>query len=480
MVLRQSKNGEKITTLDGKSFTLPGGDIVIEDGKGRLIDLAGVMGGNLSMVTESTKNVLLFVQTYNPAFIRKTSMSLAQRTLASTIFEKGIDPELVADAILAGVELFENVCKATSESEILNIHPKPYKAREISLNYDEITKKLGVEIPKSEISGILSSLEFETSWTGGKLGVIPPSFRNGDVLIPEDVIEEVARIYGYYKLPSKLMDGELPDYPQDRRFEFEEKLKNILAGFGGCEIYTLSLVSKDYVVDGALKLKNPLGSDSEYLRTSLMPSMVSAAKENVSQESFHLFEVSNSYIPRAGDLSEEKLTLAGIFKGYGYRDAKGILEAFFLRLHVENEFRAEDMGGFAASKSAAVFSKGRKIGKIGITEEGYIYYEFGVEEIYKLADREITYKEISKYPSQVEDITFNFPDKTRMGDVCRFISSLDDSIGSVDYVGSYANAHTINVKFHSDKKTLTDADVEVIRKRLISSVKTKFGGMVKG
>ena len=119
MILMESRKGERLTTLDGKTHTLSGGDIVIEDGEGRLIDLAGIMGGGNSAVDEGTKNVLLFVQTYNPVNIRQTSMSLAQRTEAATLFEKGLDPELVTDGIGRGIELFVKLTGGKAEKEIL-------------------------------------------------------------------------------------------------------------------------------------------------------------------------------------------------------------------------------------------------------------------------------------------------------------------------------------------------------------------------
>ena len=127
MILRESKKGEKITTLDDKTYTLSGGNIVIEDGSGKLIDLCGIMGGKLSAVDENTKNILLFVQNYNPACIRKTSMALAKRSEAAALFEKGIDSQLVKTAILRAVDMFVKLTKGTPEKEVLDLYPNPYK-----------------------------------------------------------------------------------------------------------------------------------------------------------------------------------------------------------------------------------------------------------------------------------------------------------------------------------------------------------------
>jgi phenylalanyl-tRNA synthetase beta chain len=239
MTLRESKKGEKITTLDKKIFTLAGGDIVIEDGEGRLIDLAGVMGGNLSAVDENTKNVLLFVQTYDPVRIRKTSMGLAQRTNAATIFEKGTDPELVSAGILEGINLFQKYSGGDVENEILDIYPFPYKPKAVTTSIEFIESRLGISISKKFISEILNSLEFESVWSGNALKITPPSFRAQDIQIEEDVVEEIARLYGYYNLPSLLMNGVLPESSDlSKLFTFETNVKNILSGWGGVEVYT--------------------------------------------------------------------------------------------------------------------------------------------------------------------------------------------------------------------------------------------------
>ncbi len=473
MILRPARRGESITTLDGKNFILPGGDIVIEDGEGRLIDLAGIMGGDLSAVDDTSRNVLLFIQTYNPVNIRKTSMSLAQRTQAATIFEKGTDPELVAPAILNAIELFKDLTKGTPEKEILDIYPSPYKPKSLSVSYEFIEKRLGIELSKKDITDYLSALEFETAWKGNILSVSVPSFRSKDIAIPEDIIEEIARIYGYHNLPSKLMNGNLPARPSNPQFLFEQKTKNLLAGWGGTEVYTLSLVPEKE----GLKLANPLGSDTEYLRVTLIPSLMRAAKQNLGTiEKFHLFEMANVYIPRPGNLPEEKLTLAGVFNGYSYREAKGIIEAFLAKLNIRVEFQAEDSKGFAASKGLSINSG---LGKFGVIENSeLIYYEFSVSDLFTSA-KAPAYKDILKYPAQVEDLTLVFPPKTRIGEVINLITNHSSLITNVELKDIYKDAFTLRVEYQSPTKTLTNEEVEKVRKQILSSIKSKFGGTLK-
>lgn len=480
MILRESKKGEKVTTLDNKTFTLAGGDIVIEDGEGRLIDLAGVMGGNLSMVDENTKNVLLFVQTYNPANIRKTSMGLAQRTTAATIFEKGTDPELVSTGILEGVKHFEKLTGGTAEKEILDIYQIPYKAKSVTTSLESIEKSLGITLSKKEISDILSSLEFEPIWSGNTLKVIVPSFRSRDVGIEEDILEEIARIYGYHNLPSELMKGNLPKVASSNQFKSEKYIKDILSGWGGVEVYTLSLVPKEYTTGNALNLKNPLGSESEYLRTSMLPSLVAAAKENVGTfDKFHLFEMANVYLPRKNNLPIEQLMLAGIFESYDFRFAKGIIEGLLNKLNIEASFEVQENLGLAAGKSISVISNGKEIGKLGFVENSkLIYYEF---EVSKLILNKVPkkYVDIPKYPPQIEDITLVLPEKTLIGNVVKAIKEADRSVENVELTVVYKDAYTFRIWYQDPNKTLTDSEVEKVRNEILKEVKTKFGGQLK-
>lgn len=480
MILRESKKGETVKTLDGKEFSLPGGDIVIEDGGGRLIDLAGIMGGNLSAVDTDTKNILLFVQTYNPVVIRKTSMNLAQRTIAATIFEKGTDTELVAPAILEAIKLFKDLTGGVPEKNIIDIYPHPYKTGSIDINLGFAEERLGVTLSKKDITNYLRSLEFECVWKGNKLTVNIPSFRAKDVTAPEDVLEEIARIYGYHNLPSKIMSGEIPIRPVSPEFAFELKLKNLITGWGGTEAYTLSLVPGKFTDEKALKLKNPLGSETEYLRTSLMPSLISAASANLGTiENFHLFEMANVYIPHANDLPEEKLMLAGVLSGYSFRAGKGIVEALVEKLHIKASFESQDSKGFSASKCAFIRCGVNSIGKIGIVENtDFIYYEFEVTELAKLSPKVTAYREISKYPAQIEDITFQLPEKTRVGNIVQLFKSTKNILDA-ELTDIYGGSYTFRIWYHNPEKTMTDEEVEQIRNEIISSVKTKFGGTVK-
>jgi len=479
MLLRASRKGEVITTLDDKKHALRGGDIVIEDGKGRLIDLAGIMGGALSAIDDNTKNVLLFVQTYNPVNIRRTTMSLAHRTEASDIFEKGTDPELISLAIRRGIDLFESLTGGKAEETVLDIYPNPPQAKSIALDLDFISAFLGVVLPKLQISKALTSLGFEASWRGKSLSVRVPSWRLKDIQIKEDIIEEIARIWGYQKLPGIIMQGALPEPLADSPFSFEIKVKNVLRGFAGIEIYTLSLVAESEAGQGALQLANPLGEDSSFLRTSLMPSLSRTAGENAGmKEAFHLFEVSNVYLPRKGDLPQEKMMLAGIFANTPYRQAKGVIEALARELNVPLDFVPEDSRYFQPSQRLMLKSSNKLLGQFGVLETGKIYYEFDMV-LLKLSILPKKYKEIPSHPAQIEDITLVLPAKSRVGDVIEAIKSTSSLITEVALGTIYNDAYTFRIHYQHPEKTLTDSDIEKIRGNILKNLKTQFGAVTK-
>lgn len=481
MILRESQRGEEITTLDGQKLTLPGGDIVIEDGKERLIDLAGIMGGLNSAVDEKTKNVLVFVQTYNPVTIRRTSMSLSKRTHASDLFEKGLDTELVEKGIARAISLFQILTKGIPEKEILDIYPNRYKENYVVTSLSFIEDRLGVKIPKSEISKILNLLQFKTSWDKENLKVTIPSFRANDVKIPEDIVEEVARIYGYHNLPSILMEGKIPDTQPNVTFDLEMKIKQTLKGLGATEVYTLSLVSKKDITNHALKLKNPLGKDTEYLRTSLMPSLVRVAERNSGEsEPFHLFEIANIYIPKKTDLPEEKMILAGIFSNTSFRDAKGIVETLLEELNINAKFQAEDSIHFQPSRRIKIISQNTYLGQFGILEKGnLIYYEFEIDALNSFYRQYRTYKPIPKYPTHVEDISLILPTKTRIGDVLSTIQQSSPIIDKVELWDMYKDSFTIRIWYQHPEKTLSNKEVEEIRNNFLKKIKEKFGVMIK-
>ena len=456
IIIRESRRGEKITSFDDKTYSLPGGDIIFKSTDNKIIDLPGIIGTKNSVVDKNTKRFIFFVDNNNAAKIRKTSMSLGIRTVAATLNEKNVDPELGMTAILRALYLVKKICQGQILSKIYDNYPDPIKSKTVQTTHEFISNRLGIEISKIQTTKILDSLGFKPSWSGENLSVTVPSFRNFDVAIPEDIVEEIARIYGYHNLPSILLSGELPEN-YSGSFKFEEKIKNLLVNYGGIEVYTSSLVSKEKIKGKALKLKNPLGSDSEYLRNSLKHSLIDAAKQNKGEaKPFHLFEIANVYLPLKKELPEEKMILAGIFVNFSFRKSKGIIESAISDLGI----------------------KSTKLVKIRKMSNNNYYYEVEVNALRKLSGIN-SYVPLAKYPAQVEDISFVLPDKTESGDVYEKIKSVDSNVRKVELAKIYNNSYTFRIWYQSPIKTLNNQEVEKIRNKVTKAVESTFGAKVK-
>lgn len=480
MTLRSAKIGEKVTTLDGKTFELGGSDITIEDGEGHLIDLCGIMGGENSAVDENTKNVLLFIQNYEQYHVRQTSMKLAQRSEAAALFEKGIDPEGVAPAMLSGVEMIEKYSGGVSEKEILDIYPAPYKDKFVSIDLELMERIIGVKIAKKDITNYLTSLGFSVTWNGDTLRAGVPSFRAGDINIPEDIAEEVARIYGYHNLPNVLMEGPLPKPKTNKSYKVENTIRQTLKSLGAVEIYNLSLTNKENAGEGALRLINPLGTDTEYLRTSLKTSLIKNIDDNPQEEGkIHLFEIANIYLPRKNDLPEERLILGGIIKNGDFRKNKGVVFALLSELQIEFKEGVEEAAGFLPSQRILITSHSEKIGEYGNLDNELFYYEFDVQKLVDIEKAIKKYKEPSKYPAQIEDLTLVIPEKTYIGNIIDCIRSANKLVSDTKLKDSYKNSYTFRVWYQDQNKNLSDSEVEKVRTEILKSLKSKFGASIK-
>lgn len=439
MILRLSRPGETITTLDEKTFTLPGGDIVIEDGTKKLIDLCGIMGGFNSAIDDHTKNVLLFVQTYDPVRIRQTSMKLAQRTEAAVIFEKSPDPEQVMPVLIQGIQLFKQLADAKQGSKIIDLYPHPYQPKTVTAPLQLIKQQLGVEISQLEVDKILHSLGF----INGRV----PSWRAKDIDIPEDIVEEVARIYGYHRLPSEIMATPIPTNYPDTHFELEYKIKTWLAGMGLTEIYTNSLVSHNR--PGQLKIKNALSTDWQYLRNSLIPSHT---------QSFPAFEIAHIYLPRQqaglprpGKLPEEKLQL--IISGFtDFSKLKGVVDALFAKLHLPISHT-----DFTAANAV-----------------------IDLEPVLNQATFYPTYKPLSSYAPIIEELTFTLPERTYLGPVIQTIKNINHSVASVHLYSCFENNFTFRITYQSLTKQLSTTIIVPIRKKIVQTLAKKFNAILIG
>ena len=475
MIMRQSKKGEKMVTLDGNEVELPGGDIVIEDGKGRLIDLCGIMGGLNSCVSKNSKRIILFVQTYNKQKIRKTAMTTGVRTVAATYFEKGLDEERVETTLVLGIKLLEQYALAETSSQIYDIYPHPYQKKSIKTNFNFFEKIMGVKISPSQITQILNSLGFETKQEKNKLEVFVPHFRKYDVSIPQDLVEEVARIYGYNDLPNRLSPPALVLQPEEfeKTFKIISKIKHFLKHLGLTEVINYSMISKKMIeewglkVENHLKIKNSISNEIEYLRTSLLPSLYKNIKDNEGKrETLKFFEIAKVYLPQDNDLPKEEYRL-GIAINTDYFDLKGIIKSLLVNeLNISSISLKKDKNDFYSKFYEnnlwfSIFSDNKFLGVFGQTKNAsnIFFAEFDLSSIidcYKLLPK---YQPINSYAIIKLDKTFEIGPNFTFDDIQKK-ASRSQYLYKLEVISLFKNKLTLRFYYSANDRNLTEEEAK--------------------
>jgi phenylalanyl-tRNA synthetase beta chain len=374
LIIRYAKAGEEIVTLDNKKYHLAPDDIIIDDGTGKVIDLPGIMGTANSVVTPTTKRIIYFIESNDPVAIRRSSMRYGIRTMAATINEKNPDPETAKRALMRGIELFESVMRAKQASNIIDIYPSPIKPVEITTDTAFINGKIGIEINEDQIVSILEDLEFSVKRESGALQISVPVFRRADVSIPEDIVEEVARIYGYHNLPDNLSPAVYVKQPKEMEelFVYQSKIKSFLKHVGMHEVLNYSMISLDMIKNFGLDpqrhlyLSNVLSEEIKYLRITLIPSLLKNIKANEGKRTqLRLFELAKIYPPQEGNLPDEQYKLA-LITNTSFADLKGAVEALLNELHIESyKFQPSKTGPFTHNLQAQLLIEGKEAGIVG-------------------------------------------------------------------------------------------------------------------
>ncbi len=331
---------------------------------------------------------------------------------------------------------------------------------------------IGVEIRSNEITSLLSKLGLTAKRVGDKIEVSIPPFRQNDISIEEDIIEEIARVYGYHRIPSILPpllvsdDYNIANDP----FYWEKRIKQTLKYWGFTEIYTYSLVSED-LLEGpsteAMALANPLTEDMVYLRKTLVPSLLSAARANERYEEIRIFELANIYIPKKNDLPAEIPMLAGVVKrqNLSFFEIKGIIEELMYDLGVKKlEFKKRESGGYGAQ----IYIEKDYLGEIEILDDAIADFELNFEIIKKYANLKKTYREIAKFPPIIEDVRIIVGKDITFQEIISLIKKQSSLIAEVSLLDVYENKKTFRIKYLHPEKTLTNEEVSKIREKVYS------------
>lgn len=486
--IQLSKPGEQITTLDNKTHDLPQGSIIIRDQQ-KIIDLAGIMGGANSQITSQTKRVLLIAAAYNPKRIRSTSLKLAHRTQAATLFEKGIDPELTTKALHRSIKLLNQLSPGSViASELVDIYPNKYQPFSVNLNHHKLESYLGIPIKPATVLRILNSLEISSVFSK-KIKTYTstiPSHRSKDMEIEEDLIEEIARIYGYHKLPSILPPQLTKITPKQPQFIIESLIKKILLLHGFSEVYTSPIISEELLTQttipagNVVKITNPL-SENTFMRPSLIPSMAQAVKLNLKYTShFSLFELANIYLPKKNDpLPVEKMKFCLFSNQFSVSEYKGIIDQIITRLGIKYTTNFHPKSGeFDPDQSVSFVAHKKELAIVGITKHQKSNGVFALihsDELINIAKPKVSFQPIPVYPPTFEDITIEADSSVKIGDLVKTILNVTNKITNITYVEGYtknrSTAHTFTIELRDGTKTISKEEATMIKTKILSQFK---------
>ena len=488
IIVTEAEKGKSFTTLDGNTYEAVGGEVVFENAEGTIIDLPAIKGTANSSIDADTKNVLLWIEHIDPQKVRFASMTHAIRTVAAQLSEKNVDSNLGELVIFEGTRLYQELCSAQVASQVFDEGAEAVQCPSVSIPLSTIDAYIGLEIDLEKIQKILTDLECEITLSSDSqdrkkisLTVTPPSFRP-DIRIPADIVEEIARIYGYHQLPSTLMETALPTTrPTNTDFVVEHKIKQFLATVGLQEVYTYSMVSEviasqsGFQLNEHLKLQNPLSDDRVYLRRSLVPSLAEVLDSNPQAKDLSVFEIANVYHPKDTGLPSEELELT-ILTQLPYRKSRGILESLLNQWFVSN-MQIEQTSD---SESAIITVLKEKIGNISIIEKNRVAITISLPQLLQVIHSHPEYIPLPKAESVVEDLTFTLPAQTAVGPLLDLISSSHELISSVELTDVYQHNHTFSITYLDPSKSLSNQEVEPIRKEVVAQLAKHFQAELVG
>ncbi len=517
MLLRESKKGESLKTLDGQNRKLPEGTIVIEDAE-RLVDLCGIMGGENSAVSTRTKRVILFVQAYDPLKIRRTTQTMAFRSDAAARFEKGVDWETIPQVLSRAVYLTKKLAGGKIASELIDIYPVKQKAPTIQLSHSQLSQYMGIDLKLTDGAKILSLLGFEAKVEDDTIVATTPSWRAQDIEGPEDLIEEITRVYGYHNLPNSLPSGDITSEPETDLTRVIS-LKNALKYLGLTETISYSIISADLLKlteikpENAVELSNPLSSEWQFMRPSIIPSLIATIAQNQNlKKDIQIFEIAKTYIKNGADIPTQDLCLTIALQNSNFYEVKGFVENIFQILSRplavtsasssvipgKAGIHATQSPLFEKSLSAQVTSNDKVVGTIGILNHKVANYfeidgqtavaELNLSTVYQLPATSNSYRPIPKFPPIIEDISAIFAKETPVGEVIKAVKEAGKPlVKTIEIIDVYEDAKlgvgkksiTLRIYFQKTDATPTTEEVVPVREAIIESLESNLSAQVR-
>lgn len=506
IVVRCAKPGEEITTLDDKKRKLTKDILLITDSK-KPIAIGGVMGGKNTEVSQDTKRIILESANFNWTSIRKASRTLGLRTEAVNRFEKGIDPKLTLFGLDRAARLISEVASGVVAKGIVEKKNDREKAKKIDLRAERVNKILGTTLTSEKISKLLSFLEISSKKRGDVLEILVPFFRT-DIINEIDIVEEIARMFGYDNIPVTNPVAEITTPSLNEHIKEEKSIKSILRSVGFSEVYTYSFVGEELIsnffdtIKDYFELKNPLKPEHTFLRKTLIYSLVETASANAKNfDEFSIFEISKVFNKQESKYPKEdrKIGIASYGKDPFYK-VKGALEEIFERLNVKKyafDQVSEKRSFWHPQRVAKISINNKTIGVIGeihpkLEEKFDLKNDFAICEIdfEKLINEkeQLKYNPYSKYPKVIYDVAFIVDERTEEKEVRRLIKLSGGNIvsditlfdvyrGRQIETGNKSLAYRIS--YQSPVMTLTEEETKKIFQKTIKEVEKKFKAKVR-
>ena len=520
LIARRAKAGETLTTLDGNERELDESMLIIADTKGP-IGVAGVMGGLTSEVTDKTTNVLFEAAVFNGPSIRRTSKALGMRSEASGRFERGVNHKYTAYAIDRAAQLLQQICPSCKVSVgVIDVYPEPVEQRTVTFTAEQINDYLGTSIEKDRMVDILTKLEFGITESGDTIKALVPTWRD-DVTGMPDIAEEVARIVSYDNIAPTIPVAVLSSGGMTPKKALTKEVTHYLAHAGLSQIITFSFMHKDGLANmmlpegdsryTAIPILNPISEEFPYMRTTLIPAVIEAAKRNIAQQNkdLWLFETANVYEPKALPLTEvphERPMACGLMMGKvteaawnqaqrdtDFYDVKGVVDGLLAKLGLtEFDIQLSTESYYHPGVSAHYTINGVTIANYGELHPqavknfdlpGKVYmFEIDLEAVLSITVPAFRYKSFSKFPGTSRDLAIVAPVSVTSGDIVALIKEHGgEYLESVSIFDVYEGEHieagyrslAYNLQFRSMEGTLNDEDIDGAIQAIIDALATK-------
>ena len=523
VIVRRAGDGEKLLLLNGKELALSGDDLVIADDAG-VVGLAGVMGGAKDSILPETDKVILEVANFDAKGIRRTALRYDNRTEASARYEKAIDPERCDQAFDLSMQLLGQLYPEMKVTGLVDEYPRHLKQAEIDVPLSWLERRLGKRLPPEEIRHKMELLGYGISFSGDNMHVVVPTWRStGDVSIQADIMEEVARMYGYENFEAEpittTFDGAINQLDKD----LERRIKEYLAiRCGMQEIFTYPWMEESYVnavlqsTDGILSLSTPPSPAERFVRSSLLPNLCKAVVKNERYfDEFSIFETAqvfrdenytSPYDPRE-KLPSQRKNVAGAFVTTDkditalFRKAKGVVEMMARYVHMETlTFRQTEKPVWADNVVWLNICRGdEKVGDLallskkvsmacGIKNLNVMLFQLDQDSLVPLKSRTNTFTHMAEYPMTDYDISLLLDGSVQWKDVLQTVGGIkSELLHGASFVDEYRGKQvpagkkslTLRLSIGSKEKTLTSSEIEEVASNVLSKIAKRFGAELR-